>query len=213
MDLKERTRLRRERDRRKMREQILDAARELFAVQGYEAVTMRKIAEKIEYTTTLIYSHFSDKEALIREIVAHDFQQFAMEFQRCAAIHDPIERIVAIAKVFVDYSVQHPNHYRLMFMSPPSTEMKQANYAAVQADPAQDTYSFFKSCIDDAMAKGLLRPELDDSELLVQALWSGMHGVVSLHIAKGKDPWIEWRGLDDIAALLVNLLLRGVKRD
>lgn len=213
MDLRERTKLRRERDRRNMREQILDAARELFAQQGYEAVTMRKIAEKIEYTTTMIYSHFPDKETLIREIVDHDFQQFAKEFQRCAAIGDPIERIVAVAKVFVDYSVQHPNHYRLMFMSPPSGEVKQANYAAIQADPAQDTYSFFKSCIEDAMAKDLLRPDLKDSELLVQALWSGMHGVVSLHIAKGRDPWIEWRSLDDIAALLVNLLLRGLRRE
>ena len=73
---KSRSRLRRERDKQRMREQILDAARELFALQGYEAVTMRKIAEKIEYTTTLIYSHFPDKETLIREIVAHDFQSF-----------------------------------------------------------------------------------------------------------------------------------------
>ena len=210
---KSRSRLRRERDKQRMRDRVLDAARELFAVHGYEAVTMRKIAERIEYTTTMIYQHFPDKETLIREIVAHDFQSFGQEFRRCAQIADPIARILAMARVFVDFGVQHPNHYRLMFMSPPSSEMKEANLAAIQADPAQDVYTFFKAAIEEAMQKGLLRPELDDAELLVQSLWSGMHGVVSLHIAKGRDPWIEWRSLDRISSLLVELLLRGLKKD
>jgi len=212
-DRKSRSRLRRERDKQRMRERVLDAARELFALHGYEAVTMRKIAERIEYTTTLIYQHFPDKETLIREIVAHDFQSFAQEFRRCAQIADPIVRILAMAKVFVDFGVQHPNHYRLMFMSPPSSEVKQANLAAIRSDPAQDVYTFFKVAIEEAMRKDLLRPELDDPELLVQSLWSGMHGVVSLHIAKGRDPWIEWRSLDRISSLLVDLLLRGIRRD
>ncbi len=211
MELKQIARSRRERDRARMRERILDAARELFAEHGYEAVTMRKIAEKIEYTTTLIYAHFPDKESLIREIVAHDFQGFAGEFRTCARIPDPIERILAMAKVFVDYGVKHPNHYRLMFMSPPDG-VREAQGRALQPDPAQDTYAFFKLCVEEAMAKNLLRPELDDAELLVQALWSGMHGVVSLHIAKGDDPRIEWRSLERIAALLVDLMLRGSLR-
>jgi AcrR family transcriptional regulator len=209
---KSRSKLRRERDKQRMRERVLDAARELFALHGYEAVTMRKIADRIEYTTTMIYQHFPDKETLIREIVAHDFQSFAQEFRRCAQIADPIARILAMAKVFVDFGVQHPNHYRLMFMSPPSSEVKQANLAAIRSDPAQDVYTFFKQAIEEAMRKALLRPELDDPELLVQSLWSGMHGVVSLHIAKGRDPWIEWRSLDRISTLLVELLLRGIRR-
>jgi AcrR family transcriptional regulator len=210
---KSKSRLRRERDKQRMRERVLDAARELFATYGYEAVTMRKIAERIEYTTTMIYQHFPDKETLIREIVAHDFQSFAQEFRRCAEITDPIARILAMAKVFVNFGVCHPNHYRLMFMSPPTSELKQENLAAIHSDPAQDVYTFFKAAIEEAMGKGLLRQELTDPELLVQSLWSGMHGVVSLHIAKGKDPGIEWRDLERISSLLVDLLLRGIRRD
>ena len=210
---KSKSRLRRERDKQRMRERVLDAARELFATYGYEAVTMRKIAERIEYTTTMIYQHFPDKETLIREIVAHDFQSFGQEFRRCAEIADPIARILAMAKVFVDFGVRHPNHYRLMFMSPPSSDVKREDLAAPHSDPAQDVYTFFKAAIEEAMRKGLLRPELDDPELLVQSLWSGMHGVVSLHIAKGKDPSIEWRNLDRISSQLVDLLLRGIRRD
>src|ERR1700751_6037572 len=53
---------RRERERQELRSRILDAARELFAEQGYDAVTMRGIAERIEYSPTAIYFHFKDKE-------------------------------------------------------------------------------------------------------------------------------------------------------
>jgi len=57
---------RRERERKAVRKKILDAARELFVAEGYDAVTMRRIAETIEYSPTAIYFHFKDKETLIR---------------------------------------------------------------------------------------------------------------------------------------------------
>jgi AcrR family transcriptional regulator len=59
---------RRERQRQSLRKQILDAARELFTELGYEAVSMRRIADKIGYSPTTIYLHFADKEALVREL-------------------------------------------------------------------------------------------------------------------------------------------------
>ncbi|HTD61922.1 MAG TPA: helix-turn-helix domain-containing protein, partial [Gemmatimonadaceae bacterium] len=64
---------RREREKIAIRTKILDAARELFAEHGYDAVTMRTIAEKIEYTPTAIYYHFKDKDALIRELCDMDW--------------------------------------------------------------------------------------------------------------------------------------------
>ncbi len=201
---------RRERERQEIRGKILDAARELFAEQGYEAVTMRKIAEKIEYTPTAIYFHFTDKEAMIREIVAQDFQSFAKQFRRARDIADPLLRLPAIAEVFVDYAITHPNHYRLLFMTA-SPAVKEAGYEVISRDPAQDTYAYFKSCIDEAIASGRLRPELNDAELLVQALWGSMHGVVSLYIAKGKDPWIDWRPIEVIARTVTDILMRGLR--
>jgi AcrR family transcriptional regulator len=203
---------RRERERQEVRAKILEAARELFAEHGYEAVTMRKIAEQIEYTATAIYFHFADKEALIREIIAQDFQSFAQQFRRARDIADPLRRLLAMAEIFVNYAVTHPNHYRLMFMTT-STTVREAGYAVITSDPAQDTYAYFKSCLEEAIASGRLRPELNDAELLVQALWGSMHGVVSLYIAKGKDPWIDWRPVEVIARTVTDLLMRGLRRD
>ena len=59
---------RREREKSETRDKILDAARELFVTEGYEGVSMRKVADKIEYSPTAIYVHFADKEELFREL-------------------------------------------------------------------------------------------------------------------------------------------------
>ncbi len=75
---------RREREKQELRTRILDAARELFAELGYEAVTMRKIAERIEYSPTAIYFHFKDKDALMRELCEMDFSTLAQQFRTIA---------------------------------------------------------------------------------------------------------------------------------
>src|SRR5215471_10121676 len=91
---------RREREKLATRELILDAARELFAHEGYDAVTMRGIAEKIEYSPTAIYLHFADKDTLIHELCVADFQALAAAFQPIARVPDPIERIKRTGRAY-----------------------------------------------------------------------------------------------------------------
>src|SRR6516225_5821051 len=96
---------RRERERQELRTRILDAARELFAEQGYDAVTMRGIAERIEYSPTAIYFHFKDKEALLRELCDTDFATLALKFRNIASIADPIERLRQIGRVYTTFAI------------------------------------------------------------------------------------------------------------
>src|SRR5262249_360735 len=109
---------RRERERQELRVRILDAARELFAELGYDAVTMRKIAERIEYSPTPIYFHFKDKARLLPELCELDFAALAHEFRKIAKEKDPIERLRKIGHAYVGFGIDYPNHYRLMFMTP-----------------------------------------------------------------------------------------------
>src|SRR4051812_28565219 len=111
------TQERRERERQELRTKILDAARGLFAAEGYDAVTMRKIAEKIEYSATAIYQHFADKDALVAELCRHDFRSFAAHFARAAVEPDPVLRLCASGRAYFDFAVEYPQHYRLMFMA------------------------------------------------------------------------------------------------
>ena len=86
---------RREREKAEIREKILDAARELFVSEGYEAVTMRKIADKIEYSPTAIYLHFKDKEAVMRELCDDDFLALAKQLPADRRDRRPVERLRA----------------------------------------------------------------------------------------------------------------------
>src|SRR5438132_3776284 len=99
---------RRERERQKVRKKILDAARSLFAAHGYDAVTMRKIAEKIEYSPTAIYLHFRDKEALIQELCANDFLAFSERFREIATLTDPAEQLKSAGRIYVQFGLEHP---------------------------------------------------------------------------------------------------------
>src|SRR5215212_11892612 len=138
MGLKER----REREREEVRTKILDAARELFVSEGYEAVTMRRIAERIEYSPTAIYFHFRDKDALLRELCDTDFRAFAEGFTVLARIADPVERLRASGYAYIDFGMNNPSHYRLMFMTPKNLAAKDS--AIAQGDPAEDAYAFLK---------------------------------------------------------------------
>ena len=205
---------RREREREEVRGRILDAARELFARDGYEAVTMRKIAEAIEYSPTAIYLHFKDKESLVRELCLTDFDALARAFQRIAREPDPLERLRKVGLAYADFALEHPNHYRLMFMTPHPGDVKDEEETAKRkGNPEADAYAFLVATVAEAIEKGLLRPELKDPNLVAQAAWAGVHGVVSLHVAKGEDPWIDWKPLKKTVALVVDSFTRGISRE
>ena len=205
---------RREREKGEIRGKILDAARDLFARDGYEAVTMRKIAEAVEYSPTAIYLHFKDKESLVRELCMADFDSLAKAFQRIAREPDPLERLKKVGLAYADFALEHPNHYRLMFMTPHPAPGKDDEQAAKRkGNPEADAYAFLLATVAEAIEKGLLRPEVRDPHLVAQAAWAGVHGVVSLHVAKGEDPWVDWRPMKKTVALVVDSFTRGISRE
>ena len=110
--------LRRQRERQETRRRILDAARDLFVNEGIENVTMRAIAERVEYTPTAIYHHFRDKDALLHELIRHDYHIHASHFAQLAKIPDPLERLRRTGEAYVDFGLRNPSLYRFLFMVP-----------------------------------------------------------------------------------------------
>src|SRR6266516_4847160 len=94
---------RREREKIETREIILDAARELFAAEGYDGVSMRKVAEKIEYSPTAIYVHFKDKEELFHELCRQDFAHLQQVMTSSAMPSDPLERLRQIGRNYIEF--------------------------------------------------------------------------------------------------------------
>lgn len=199
---------RREREREEIRTRILDAARELFTSEGVESVTMRRIADKIEYSPTAIYFHFRDKESLLAELCDHDFRNFAHGFTVIARIPDPVERLRAAGRAYVEFGLANPSHYRLIFMTPkPSTDERDKSG---KGNPEEDAYAFLKGIAADLQAQGHLREDLTDLDLVAQTIWATIHGVVSLEIAKCKDHWVEFRPIAERTEQVLGMVERGL---
>lgn len=203
---------RRERERTETREKILDAARELFISEGYDGVSMRKVAERIEYSPTAIYVHFQNKEELFLELCHADFRRLASSFARFAEISDPVERLRAIGRAYIIFGLENPNHYRMMFMTAHPQIPEHAEQEMGKGNPEEDAYAFLRMTVEEARRAGAFRPELTDTELIAQTLWAGTHGVISLQIAKGEDDWVPWRSLEERSELMLDGILKGLLR-
>jgi AcrR family transcriptional regulator len=204
---------RREREKTETREIILDAARELFATEGYEGVSMRKVAEKIEYSPTAIYVHFKDKEDLFHEICHEDFERLAAEFQKRPLPADPVEQIRQIGRIYIEFGIRYPNHFKLMFMTPhPPAPLNEKDHE-VKGNPERDSYAFLMLTVRQALAAGAFREELKDADLIAQTLWAAVHGVISLQIAKCNDDWVAWAPLEDRIQTMTDSVLRGLVKE
>jgi AcrR family transcriptional regulator len=211
---------RRARERTETRERILDAAREMFVERGYEATTMRAIADRIEYTPTAIYHHFRNKEALLSELCAIDFRALGAAFQKIGRIGDPVERLRRAGQTYVEFGLQHPMQYQLMFMTRKPPEIMTGLFPLPGSpsptsaiDPSEGAFSFLRETCADVIATGRVRPEYQDPDELALMAWSAVHGFLSLRIVKRDEPFIQWSDTKTSAARICDALLQGVLRD
>lgn len=205
---------RRAREKSETRDKILDAAREMFASEGYEGVSMRKLAEKIEYSPTAIYAYFSDKEDLFHQLCQEDFGRLAQAFHSTAMPTDPIERMREIGRIYVEFGTRFPNHYKLMFMTPhPPGEFDESDLET-KGNPESDAYTLLKLTVNEAIGAGLFREEIANVDLISQTLWATAHGVISLQIAKCNDSaWVDWRPMEERSAIALDAVLRGLLKN
>jgi AcrR family transcriptional regulator len=195
---------RRQREKLALRQEILAAARQLFAKEGYESVSMRRIAQKIDYSPTTIYLYFRDKEELIRELCEETFSLMTNKIEKAiSGGGDPVEMLKVGLRAYVDFGLQHPNHYQTTFLTrndaPPDKDMEtSAGGRAFQ-------------CLLQAIAKCVQAGVFRETDVLAigQALWSMVHGVTALQITHRGFPWINRNRLIDLS---IDTAVRGLMR-
>ena len=106
---------RQERDREAVRRAILDAARELFVTEGYQNISIRKIAERIEYSPAAIYGYFPSKDDIFLALAEEGFRLLFAPVDK-ASPADPIDQIRAGFWRLYEFSKQHPEYFALMFL-------------------------------------------------------------------------------------------------
>lgn len=173
---------RREREREEVRRKILDAARDLFMSEGYEKVTMRRIAEAIEYSPTAIYLHFEDKDDLVLSLCRQDFGRLLAAFEGQPPPADPVEWIRQLGRAYAQFGLGSPNHYRFMFMTPLPKD-----HCPAPTDPGHQSFDVLRRAVAAAVESGAFRPGNVDT--IAQVLWSAIHGTVALLITLRPDCW------------------------
>lgn len=166
---------RKEREKHEMRRSILDTAMRLFVEQGYENVSIRKIAGAIEYSPATIYLYFSDKDEILMNLQREGFQLFLAELTKCEAVTDPAKRILELGLLYVRFGITHPEYYDLMFIA--RAPMKKIENPGSWKEGGQ-SFQVLMRAVDHAIEKGVLKG--NDVFSISVGLWSLVHGLVSL---------------------------------
>ncbi len=198
---------RKRRQKERLRQEILDAARELFVADGYENVSMRKIAERIEYSPTTIYLHFRDKSQLLHEICELSFAKLADEIaQSRESGGTPLEVLRRGMMAYIDFGLNNPYHYDVIFISP-----KQMSYGEVdqtyQEPASKRAFELLSGSVYECVQAGVLGP--GNPAVIAQTIWSGVHGVTSLIIKHKGFPFAERQAL---TKSVVDTMIRGLRR-
>jgi AcrR family transcriptional regulator len=124
---------RKQREKEAVKNNILAAARKIAASEGWHAVTIRKIADAIEYTAPIVYEHFENKEDLIRELIHSGFKLLAEQFANTRAKElNPKSQLIELSLIHWDFAFNNKELYQLMFSlerPQPSEESLKAMYA------------------------------------------------------------------------------------
>jgi AcrR family transcriptional regulator len=191
-----------------MQTMILDAARELFATEGYEAVTMRRIAEKIEYSPTAIYLHFKDKQELIVSLCEETFSKLVRELESLETGKDPVARLKLGLRRYVDFGLKNPQHYLATFMMPHADkdDPKMVEHYHDESSSGMRALGILRAQVEACVAaKKLRRVNVDTA---TRSLWSAVHGITSLLIA---FPAFPWGDREAVVGTLIDAAVDGLR--
>lgn len=168
---------RKQRQQSEMREAILSSALKLFAEEGFENVTMRKIATEIEYSVGTLYLYFKDKNEIFFELHNKGFSEFYKKQLSVQKIKAPIDRLAAHGLAYVEFAIDNPEYYDLMFISraPAKAIKKNKNW-----ESGLKTYNLLKQNIIEVKKAGKFKNV--DIEVAAFSLWAFVHGVSSLYV-------------------------------
>lgn len=183
---------RRERHRTSLRREILDAASSLFVEEGYNRVTMRRLAEKIEYSPTTIYLYFKDKQELLGAICDETFSQLSAKLDRLKqAPSTPVAHLREGLRTYVEFGTSHPNHYLVTFLQP----QEPSGGVVFEGSAGARAFSHLREAVQQCVAKGELKTE--SIETTAQALWGAVHGLTALLITMKGFPFVQRKALID----------------
>jgi AcrR family transcriptional regulator len=185
---------RKERDKLEMQKHILDTAMKLFVEEGFQNVSIRRIAEKIEYSPATIYLYFKDKDDILYALHNAAFEELYKHQQEILSIKDPKKRLRKHGEVYIEFALEHPEFYNLMFiMRSPVRKIQDGEVWNV----GLRSYDLLKENVKDCIAAGAFGKGTD-VDVATFAVWSAAHGIVAL-ILRHRCPMTDQNELPGFA--------------
>ena len=188
------------------REEILDAAQTLFAQKGVHAVSTRQIAEIAGISQPALYAYFTTKDDIAAELCVRAFAILGQRMAEARVDYTPSpENFERCLRVYIDFGLDHPDAYRVAFMLEKSVDgscLEKTGGKPMSA--GKEVFAVFVEMVSELHAKGLTAE--DDVMSATQSLLAGLHGLVSLLIARPEFPWVD---REQLITTHVAMLVRG----
>ncbi len=205
------TEQRKAREAEQRRKAIIKIVRKLIRKGGMGEISLRKVAELAGYSTTVVYTLFGDKAALITQAMDEDLLELTRTITQAVEQAEPgWPRLRAMGRAYVKFGIDHPDEYAFVFMTRRPHAPNEA--ARVQhGNPAQDPYAAGRLLVSEAARMGLLSDRPQDIELMVQILWEGIHGLTARLLVMGEDDnWVPSMPTDLHLEAMLDVLCAGL---
>ncbi|MCK7553661.1 TetR/AcrR family transcriptional regulator [Chitinophaga sedimenti] len=174
---------RKEREKTEMRKRIVDAAVQVFKEGGPEKVSIRNIAERIEYSPATLYLYYKDKDELLLDAQADAFDQLSVAFRQIKFAQEPFKRLEQIMESYIAFARAEPELYDLMFiMKAPMNAVEDFD----SWDNGDDAFDMLKQVVEDCISEGCIR--FTDPIVGAISVWGFAHGLVSWTLNAGLSP-------------------------
>jgi len=171
---------RKERHKEDLKAKILQAAKKLFVTEGYEATSIRKIAAEIEFSPTTIYLYYKDKTDIAYSLHQEGFGLLRERLSTLTYVDNAFERLKAMGKGYIQFALDHPDFYEIMFIMKEPMQYLQAHHPEEDWPEGEGVFDALIETVQGCKAQGYF--EGMNTEEMAMLSWSVVHGLCSLHI-------------------------------
>ncbi len=171
---------RKERHREDFKARILEAAKKLFVTHGYEATSIRKIAAEIEFSPTTIYLYYKDKTDIAYALHQEGFRLLRERFAVLEFVDNAFDRLKAMGRAYIQFAVDHPDFYELMFVMKEPMQYLQAHHPEEEWPEGERVFDGLIQTVEGCKAQGYFAAMPTEEAAMLS--WSVVHGLCSLHI-------------------------------
>lgn len=169
---------RRAREIEALRHRILDVAEEILVSEGYAALSMRRIADTIEYAASSLYGYFESKEQILTAVLERTTGRLLEALAEANRTPGPLTRLRMLGRAYVEFALTYPRHYEVLFL------LRGPTVPVIETPAFTAAIESFRTAVVEGIERNMIRRANPDE--IAQAFWAACHGLVALLLTHGE---------------------------